>query len=233
MKKERSLIFVSILVILLFATFTPVSLEANNKTVFPSKGNNLDATIIHTVYVHNDAELQALAVDGTGTPVDPWIIRDLVINTTDTLGLRIDDTTEHFEILNCTVTASWGIYLDNIADSTAKIKNNTVIDCSSYGIYLNKANGTWIEENNLIDNSRGIVINYCYLTFILGNYCSNEDVGIFIRDSPYASLTNNVLVGDGIEVDFDNLEDMLTVASSGDTVNGKPFILSKSIENEF
>jgi parallel beta-helix repeat protein len=229
MKKERSLIFVSILVILLFAVFTPASLQADNQTPFANNESILDATITSTVYVHNDAELQALAVDGTGTPVDPWIIRDLVIDTTDILGLRIDDTTEHFEILNCTITAGWGIYLDNIADSTARIKNNTVINCNSYGIYLNKANGTWIEENNLIDNSRGIVINYCYLTFILENYCSNDDAGIFIRDSPYASLTNNVLVGDGIEFDFDNLEDMLTVASSGDTVNGKPFILSKSV----
>ena len=142
MKKERSLIFVGILVILLYAMLTPVSLQADNQTPSANNESILDATITSTVYVHNDAELQALAVDGTGTPVDPWIIRVLVIDTTDILGLRIDDTTEHFEILNCTITAGWGIYLDNIADSTARIKNNTVINCNSYGIYLNKANGT-------------------------------------------------------------------------------------------
>jgi len=214
--------------------FTPLSIQADNPAPIVNNENRLDATITSSIYVHNNAELQSLAIScsgspGSGTPGDPWIIRDLVIDTTDTLSLRIDDTTEYFEILNCTVTASWGIYLYNLADSTARIKNNTVINCDAYGIYLNKANGTWIEENNLIDNSRGIVIDNCYLTYIMENYCSNQDAGIFIRDSPYASLTNNVLVGDGIDFDFDNLDDMLTVVSSGNTVNGKPFILSESV----
>jgi parallel beta-helix repeat protein len=147
MKKERSLIFVSILVILLFAVLTPVSLQANDQKPFVNNESSLEATITSTIYIHNNAELQALAIScsgspGSGSPADPWIIRDLVINTTDTLGLRIDDTTEYFEILNCTVTASWGIYLDNLADSTARIRNNTVINCDSYGIYLYMANGT-------------------------------------------------------------------------------------------
>lgn len=229
MKKEKKYVFAITIVISLLTMPSTVNLTAENQTSFPSEKVGFDATITTGIHITNDVDLAAQAVSGDGSPGNPWIIRDLVIDTTDTVALRIEDTTEHFEILNCTVTASWGIYIDNLADSTARIKNNTVINCDAYGIYLHMANGTWIEENNLIDNLRGIVINNCYLTYIMENYCSNQDAGIFIRDSPYASLTNNVLVGDGIDFDFDNLDDMLTVASSGDTVNGKPFILSKSV----
>jgi len=229
MKKERNYILVFTIVIFLLIQPSTANLQAENHASFSNEKISLDATITAGIHIHNDAELAALAVSGDGNSGTPWIIRDLVIDTTDTVALRIEDTTEHFEILNCTVTASWGIYIDNISDSTARIENNTVLNCDAYGIYLYKANGTWIEENNLIDNSRGVSINYCYLTFISNNFCSNQDAGIFIQHSPYASLTDNVLVGDGIDFDFDNLEDMLTVSSLSNTVNGKPFILSKNI----
>ena len=228
MKKERGFIFTFMMIVLLFATLSPINSQAKKQTAANNDEIRLDAPITSTVYVHNNAELQALSSDGAGTPADPWIISDLVIDTTDVLGLRIDDTTDHFEIRNCTVTAGWGIYLDNVSDSSASIENNTVVDCSAYGIYLYNTNGTWIVDNILVNNARGIVTNDCYLTYIYSNYCSNEDVGIFIDHSPYASLSHNALEGDGIEIEFDNLDDMLTVNSLNNTVNGKPFILSKS-----
>ncbi|MHA1347873.1 MAG: NosD domain-containing protein [Candidatus Heimdallarchaeaceae archaeon] len=228
MKKDRKYVFAITIVISLLTMPSTVNLTAENQTSFPSEKVGFDATITTGIHITNDVDLAAQAVSGDGSPGNPWIIRDLVIDTTDTVALRIEDTTEHFEILNCTVTASWGIYIDNISDSTARIENNTIFNCGANGIYLIKANGTWIEENNLMNNKRGIQINFSYLTFILNNYCSNQEIGIFIRDSPYASLTDNELYGDGIEIDFDNLENMLTFVATGNTVNGKPFLLSKN-----
>ena len=230
MKKEISFSIILLITFSLALSNSINVISSEKQTDNISRKNTIN-TITTGIHVHNDAELQALAVSGAGTPGDPWIIRDLVIDTPDIVALRIEDTTEYFDIRNCTVTARWGIYLDNITDNTAWIENNTVVNCDSTGIYLTKANGTWIVDNILINNMRGMEIYYSYVTFIQNNYCANYDSGIFIRHSPYASLTGNELFGDGIEVDFDNLEDMMTLVESGNTVNGKMFLLLKNAAN--
>ncbi len=188
----------------------------------------MKAVITNGIYIHNDAELASYSVSGDGSSSDPWIIRDLEIDTSDVVALRVKDTTEHFEIRNCTITAMYGIYFDNVTGGTSRIQNNTVFGCNSVAIYLTKTNGSWIEDNILIDNHRGMEINYCYVTHILNNYCQSRDAGIFLRYSPYSSLAGNLMYGDGVEFVDNSVANLLTNTITSTTVNDKPLLFSKS-----
>lgn len=195
--------------------------------------NDLKATLTDGIWIHDDAELASYSTPGgEGTPANPYVIEDLVIDTSDPVAIRIEDTTKHFDVVNCTVTAMWGIYLDNVTGATAEIRNNTAINCDAVGIYLYRANGTWIQDNILINNGRGMEVRESYVVFISNNYVSSEDAGIFIYRSPYASLTSNEMHGDGINLNFNQLDDLLTIAISTCTVNSEPVLFSKS-ESDF
>ena len=228
MKRKKIILTLSIIFAVFFLT--------SQLSVYQVKAERSDfkrdfvpnAVITSGIHIHNDAELASNAVSGDGSSSTPWIIRDLEIDTGDTVALRIEDTTEHFEVRNCTITAMYGIYLDNVTGGTSRIENNTVYDCNAVAIYMINTNGTWIEDNTLIDNHRGMSINYCYVTHIIDNYLNNEDAGIFLKYSPYSSLSGNQMYGDGLELVDINVENLLTIAVSSTTVNDKPLLFSKN-----
>jgi len=231
--KKHNVIINFTLISLIFVMILSTNLDTTSIMASVSQQNSEEIIVIKApltdgIWIHNDAELIAASSGGIGTPADPYLIKDLVINTTDTVAIRIEDTTLHFEVVNCTVTASWGIYLDNITSSTAKIRNNTAINCDAVGIYLYHADATWIQENILLNNGRGIEIRNSLVVFINNNYISSQDTGIYIYRSNYASLTDNEMYGDGIGLNFNNLDDLLSLAMSTCTVNSKPILFSKS-----
>ena len=210
---------------------TTVTIYAESNTPSTFTLPEIDAPLSEGIWIHNDNELELASSSGTGGSSDPYMIEDLVIDTDDLVAIRIEDTTKHFEIRNCTVKARWGIYLDNVTGGTAEIRNNTAHNCESDGIYLYRSNGTWIQDNILFNNWRGMEIRESYVVFINNNYVQSEDAGIFIYRSPYASLTDNEMHGDGININFNSLDDAVTIVESGSTVNDEPVLFLKNTDS--
>ncbi len=120
---------------------------------------------------------------GSGTSDDPYRIENLTISNQFNYGILIYETTSHFVIKNCTILGNPGIYVNNIAEGTCKIENNTLeVLPESYGIGIGNAPGTIIENNKLIaDNTTSLVgINVFSSsdTTITNNTCSNLARGI-------------------------------------------------------
>ena len=232
MKRKEIMITLSITFTLFLLVSQPSVYQVKSDSSF-SGWDSMSITSSHTaIHIQGDEELDSNSVSGDGGSSTPYIIRDLDIDTGSAVALRIEDTTKHFEIRNCTLTAMYGIYLDNVTGGTSRIENNTVYGCNSVAIYLTNTNGSWIVDNTLINNHRGISINYCYASHIIDNYLNNRDAGIFSRYSPYTSLVGNQMYGDGFEILDESVEDLLTIAVSTTTVNDKPLIYWESEEGK-
>ncbi len=229
MRRKEKILTLSIVFALFFLSSQLSVNQVKSESLDLGENFVINASSPDGITINGDGDFVTYAVSGDGGSSTPWIIRDLDIDTSDLYALRIVDTTHHFEIRNCTLKSNnWGIYLDNVAGGTSRIENNTVYECNSVAIYLMDTNGSWIVDNNLIDNHRGISTYYCYVTHIIDNYLNNRDAGIFSRYSPYTSLSGNQMYGDGFEIDDDSVEDLLTIAVSTTTVNDKPLLFSKS-----
>ncbi|NHJ87049.1 MAG: hypothetical protein FK734_16420 [Asgard group archaeon] len=122
---------------------------------------------------------------GAGTQADPYRIENLVINVETVYGILIYETTSHFVIRNCTVSGNAGIYIQNVADSTCRIENNTIkVLANSYGIGI----------DHVIDGK--IINNYIYSTV------SNAMIGINVFSSSYIEIKENIItsITHGIEI---------------------------------
>ena len=199
-----SLVTVLLLLPILFSS--NMTVHAVNQTVDTSVQPVINAPSSTGIIISNDAQLQAASTGGDGSQGDPYEIKDLEIDTTDIYALSISGTTSYFEILNCTLTGNYGIYLGNVPDSTAIIRNNTIKNCSDYGIRLYLSDYTLVEDNILINNH----------------------VGIYNYRSTNVNLTGNDMFGCGIDLNFNSVVDMETLTIASCTVNSKPVLYSVS-----
>ena len=149
MKRKEIILTLSIIFTLFFLTSKLSVNQVKSESSISGRDSMSIASSSIAISIHNDVELESYSVSGDGGSSTPFIIRDLDIDTGSTIALRIEDTTKHFEIRNCTLTAMYGIYLDNVTGGTSRIENNTVYDCNSVAIYLLNTNGSWIVDNIL------------------------------------------------------------------------------------
>ena len=199
-----SLVIILMLLPILFSS--NMAVHAVSQTVDTSVQPVINTPSSTGVVISNDAQLQAASTGGDGSQGDPYEIKDLEIDTTDMYALVISGTTSYFEVLNCTLTGNYGLYIGNVPDSTAIIRNNTIKDCIYSGIHLYLSDYTLVEDNILINNNRGIY-----------NYRSTN-----------VNLTGNDLFGCGIDLNFNSVEDMKTLTIASCTVNSKPVMYSVS-----
>ena len=73
------------------------------------------------IVIKNDDDFtKRYNLPGSGTSNDPYLIKDLTIETTKMWAVAVFDTTKHFVIENCTLAAFHGcIYLNSIDQRTA------------------------------------------------------------------------------------------------------------------
>jgi parallel beta-helix repeat protein len=131
---------------------------------------------------------------GSGTSSNPYVIENFRIITSSSTGIHILDSFEHFVIRSCYIEAlANGIYVENIADGTAKIINNTcrnVFDL--FGISLWSSAYAEVINNTCINCIRGIMIGQSPYSTIINNTCKGGDgIGIGISQSDYSKITNN------------------------------------------
>ncbi len=131
---------------------------------------------------------------GSGTLNDPYIIENFQIITSSSTGIHIIDSSEYFIIRNCYIEAlSYGIYIDNVADGTAKIINNTCRNViNEFGISLWSSAYAEVINNTCINCIRGIMIGQSPYSAIINNTCKGgQGVGIIIGQSDYSKVANN------------------------------------------
>ena len=151
------------------------------------------------IIIWQDDDFKNFDFLGDGSIDNPYLIDNFKIITDSKYSIFIFHTFKHFVIQNCHINGKeYGIYLDNIADGTATIKDNF---CSGneIGIRISHSNNITI-TNNICSNNKGtsgigIFISdstYCNLT---NNHCSfNEVNGIRLEESSFCYLYNNTCI---------------------------------------
>lgn len=116
---------------------------------------------------------------GSGTPSDPYVIQDVIIDANGQTGILIENSNRsYFRIENCTVYNSG-------AGPDAAIK------------FVNTRNGTMIGNNFSANSGYGIYLsNYCYNNTIMQNNASNNQIGIYLNNECQNNTIANNTVND-------------------------------------
>ncbi|MFX1506835.1 MAG: right-handed parallel beta-helix repeat-containing protein, partial [Promethearchaeota archaeon] len=153
------------------------------------------------ISITNDEELAALAISGSGTVNDPYIISGWKITDSDTYGIYIIGTTMHFRIENCLIANSskYGIFIDNVTSGTTTVANNICNDNIVIGIYIRYSTSSTITNNTCNNNYNfGIYLQDSSSSIIVNNTCYNDGTGIYLFRSDYSRVANNIY-NDNIE----------------------------------
>ena len=177
-----------VLIIILIFSFLLINYEQRN---FKNTPIFVSALIPHSaIYINSDIGLEIFP--GTGIAEDPYLIEGYNITTTSSSGIEISGTTKHFRISNCYINASnYGIYINNIADGTATVTNNTCSDNGYVGIALYYSVSSTITNNTCNNNNLGIDIYYSASSTIANNTCNNNLIGIWLGYSGSSTVANN------------------------------------------
>ncbi len=158
------------------------------------------------ISVSNDTELDAIAVDGNGTEVNPYLLEGWNITTQGSYGIDIQNTTKYFIIRDCWVTVEdvngiSGIYIRNITDNTALISNNICNNNNWGGIFLSMARNSTVVNNTCSrNNGVGIYLESAGNSTVVGNTCSGNMIrGISIRYSESVVIVNNTCTSNSDE----------------------------------
>ena len=222
---KKLIIGISLSVVLVLSIFLPIYF------VIKSKQKVVDNPII----IWGDEDFLNYNFTGEGTKENPYLIENISISTINFEGIYISDTTRHFSIRNCFISAAkTGIYIENVANNTAIISNNTCYgnggkgiyvvnsdyslinknNCSynkEEGIYLHLSNNSQIESNICESNTlTGIVVTKCINSEIINNKCEkNKKAGIIMGRANYSSILNNILINNEDLINQFDMEDGL------------------------
>ncbi|MFW9991731.1 MAG: NosD domain-containing protein [Candidatus Odinarchaeota archaeon] len=93
---------------------------------------------------------------GSGTPGDPYVLEDVIINADGPSGINISNTDAYFRIENVLVNGSnydytAGIYLENVTNGQI---NNSGVTNSTYGFVLVNSSYNTLTGNRAYNNTR-------------------------------------------------------------------------------
>jgi parallel beta-helix repeat protein len=215
--------------------------------------NKIASTSDAFIGIGSNSELANAATGGRGTVGDPYILEKMTITTELGYGIFIEHTTSYFMIRNCSIESKiHGIYLDEIADGTAIIKDNFCRK-SYHGIRLRRANYAQVINNTCSQNNEvGISTLYSNYILIVNNTCQDASIGISLVASGHATVDNNRFVANvnlGLEISgykstvvnntfietgvyiSDAINNVLTYKVEGNTVNGKALAFLKNLND--
>ena len=163
---------------------------SSSRTFFPS----LTYTSHAPIEISSNAAFSSVASIGDGSFGNPWIIEDYNITTTDPYnGIYIHGVTDNFVIRDCLINTNnqngySGIFIQDVADGTCKISNNTLVN-NRVGIMLYDFNQL-VLNNFLFDNYLGMEI-YGSNLVVLNNIQHSRSHGMYLRYNP--SVYNNTV----------------------------------------
>ncbi len=184
-KQAISGVILCLLVLFPFSIAKPhdvgkVEIQMDGSPLIPTESSVKGLSTSGLIHVDNNWSSTASTYPwctGAGTPADPYVIKDLVLNADDTNMILIQNTVEHFVIKNCTYKP--------VTPSILTRQSNIILHNVENGI---------IENNNCSLKYRGIYAENCDNLVISANVITNtSDHGIEIQGSRNVDIMNNNL----------------------------------------
>ena len=150
-----------------------------------------------SIEILSDEYFSNYSFSGVGTELDPYIIENYNITTSNNRGILIQNTSKYFKIKNCLIGAgSSGINIENITTNTAIIENNICFSNSFVGIFARDAPNTLIMNNTCnYNNYYGMRIIDCEYSEIISNYCKkNSQGGITVKNCAGIEIKKNLVI---------------------------------------
>ncbi|MHA1217530.1 MAG: right-handed parallel beta-helix repeat-containing protein [Candidatus Heimdallarchaeaceae archaeon] len=181
--KQSNINFTSLILLLMLAAIVPIILTID----YPDKA----------ILILSDDDFDNYDFSGTGTAEDPFLIEDLKI-TKEPKGeymfaIKIFNTSKYFVIQNCRIEEyHGGIDLDQNANGTAKIINNYIYKCDSFGgLDVDDSNHVTIANNTIIQSDFALSLSRSDNSTIWNNTIYRNHVGIDIRNSNFVEISKN------------------------------------------
>ncbi len=229
--QKKTTIFLLILTLSIYASNVNVQITAEENDYRPP---SLELTPHESIEIISDDNFTDYGFLGTGTAEDPYIIEGLEIITTEYTGIYIYNTTNYFIIRNCYVDAIYdGIYIDNVADGTATVSNNTCSNNVHDGIKLDSSINSTISNNICGNNDYGGINLYrSDHSIISNNTCSNNNhYGIRLPHSGNSTISNNIFTNCGLYIYEYTIDSYLSYVIENNWVNGKKLGFYTNLES--
>ncbi|MHA1985460.1 MAG: NosD domain-containing protein [Promethearchaeota archaeon] len=169
---------------------------------------------------------------GQGTPSDPYVIKDLVIDGNASENcILIENSDVYFTIDNCTLY-NGGIKLNNV--SYGQLSDNNINNNSLSGINLIHSQYINITRNNAsYNNNDGVKLQYSDHNIIVNNTANNNDYGLYIANSNNNTISDNIAKHnnmEGIYLFYSNNSEIIGNNAS-DNINNGIYLESFSVYN--
>ena len=178
--------------------------ERNSQSIedtTPKPSFDTDKYVQHeAIEIRNDEELAEVALEGTGTSEEPYLIAGYYIperDQSELFHIYVASTTKYFIIEDCYFFSDdrWDnfLYLSNIKNNTLTIRNNTF---EGYGedIRLDSCDAVTITNNSFIDFYLAIYTLYSDDLIITDNYFSYKTNSVFNYVSENVTIESNYYV---------------------------------------
>lgn len=185
--------------IIFFVLILTMGINSMTTTAISNQQNSNSISFFYTphtpIKITHDDNFTHYGFPGEGTSENPYIIEGYNITSTNEDGICVTYTTKHFVIKDCYIDAYYnGIFVDNVANGTVTIINNTCIN-NYYGICLESTDNSIVENNSCSNNEYiGIQVSLCSYSAIINNTCNNLGwEGVQMYGSSFLTVTNNTL----------------------------------------
>ncbi len=186
--KKKTLLLLLILTVSIYTLNINVQITAEENNYRPT---SLELTPHELIEITSDSNFTDYGFLGIGTAEDPYIIEGYNITTTNDFGIYIGGTTKYFIVRNCCIDVIYiGIYIDDVADGTPTVINNTCIN-NLYGIALEDSVSSTVTNNTCSNSDFGIYLGASVNSTVTNNTCSNNNNGIYLLNSDNSTVTNN------------------------------------------
>ncbi|TFG09466.1 hypothetical protein EU534_02110 [Candidatus Heimdallarchaeota archaeon] len=204
----------------------------------------------------NDTNIASYSSTGTGSIDDPYIIDNLMINTTDSLGVKFDGVSSgtYYTLRDSHIIGNtYGVYISDITSGKVKVINCTLEGSLGIGganaLYLTIDNCT-LKFNQAPSFREGVkftnnVVYYratAYSGSIMNIRNENNIVENNIFYGNYSSfivgrvtnttVRNNILHKTGFSFSDDDLEDIVNNTFENNMIDGRPFGFLMNISDE-
>ncbi|MCG3225397.1 MAG: right-handed parallel beta-helix repeat-containing protein [Candidatus Heimdallarchaeota archaeon] len=194
--------------------------------------------------VIDDANITYYSSSGIGSQDDPYIIENLIVDTTDSLGIKFNYVTSYFILRDSYAKGStYGVYLSGVSEGRSQIINCTIEGGLSLGginshymtVYnctLRAGQGSSFSRGlnftkNIMEIKGPASSSLLHLTdennIIEDNTFIGDSSAVRISDARNSSFRNNIFEGAGFRIYENKVMDILNNTYENNIVNGKPF----------
>ncbi|MHA1218573.1 MAG: NosD domain-containing protein [Candidatus Heimdallarchaeaceae archaeon] len=247
-----SLLILLILFTLFFFTdSTNFSLKGSDMT----NKETLNYTTHDPILIDSSDDFTTYGFTGTGGSSTPYLIANYSITNGADYSIKITNVNDYFIIENCyTEYSLHGIDVLNVGTGRAIVRNNTCID-HTFGIYIESSSQSQVLNNSISDTEWAISVDFsggstiqnntCTSAFmgiasytdgtinIVNNTLSDSLVGMYVEYTDQATITGNILINNGLFLDFNSADDYSTLTFSDNTINSKPIAIIFNQLNQY